>query len=154
MCFLQLHTGWHPGEEKSKTNTTYSKLEKKEGGYATTFTRKHEVLDSIMVWTLVNFSFSLTLSLWGYEPWHYVWLVAVCKFPPHLGLRGQLQVSRVGDAVTAGIASALHRDRAKPGDTSYLAPCDKQSPGFVLQVTKNIQVFSFRNLDAFFAWRS
>lgn len=116
-------------EKKKKKKTILKTLKRKKKCY--NLHKKHKVLDSNNVMkTLLNFSFFSTLSPSGCEPCHYVWLAAVCEFPPHLGLRGKLQVSREGNAVTVGITSALHMDCAKPSDTSYLAPWDKLATRF------------------------
>lgn len=58
MSFLQLNIGGHPGGGgESKTNTTYTKLEKKK---CYNLHKKHKVLDSNNVMkTLLNFSFFL-----------------------------------------------------------------------------------------------
>ena len=93
--------------------------------------KKHEVLDSNnAIKTLEIFLFS-TVSLSGCEPRHYVWLAAVCKFPPQLGLRGKLQVSREGEMCDSRDRLSTSHGPYKPSDTSYLAPCDNRPPGFI-----------------------
>lgn len=116
--------------------------------------KKHKVLDSknIMKRTLLNFSFFI-LSLSGCEPCHYGWLAAVCKFPPHLGLRSKLQVSREGECCySRDWLSALHMHCLKLTETSFF-PVTTWPPGCLLKVTRNTLDTSFRSPQVFFASR-
>lgn len=116
--------------------------------------KKHKVLDSNnVIKTLLNFSFFLLCPCQDVNPAIMYGLRLFASFLPIWDWEANCRFPGKGNAFTVGIASALHMDCAKPSDTSYLAPWDNQPSGFVLEVTENTQVASFRSLESFFAWR-